>query len=1004
MDYTLKDLLDIPRLQALLDSLHTIHRLSSSIIDPQGNILTASGWQKLCTKFHRANPASRQKCKENEIRIGARIDESPTPVIYRCPLGLEYTVTPIVIEGEHLGNIFVGQLFTASPDESYFVQQARQYGFDEDAYLAELRTVPLFAEEKLHKYLSFIGNIADMLAEQGLQALRQRKANEELRNSEKLHQAILETALGGLCTVDAQGRLLEVNEAYCQKTGYSREELLTMSIFDLEASETPGETSAHIRKIMEEGEGHFESRHRRKDGSIIDVEINVTYSSENGGQFIAFLRNITERKRVEALRKMGQDILLVLNEKEDMKEAIQRVLGLVKSVTGVDAVGIRLQDGDDFPYFYQEGFPSDFLQKENSLLARTKDGGVCRDACGNVCLECTCGLVICGETDPASPLFTPGGSAWTNDSFPFLDSPPEEDSRTNPRDECIHQGFASIALIPIRAKGRIVGLLQLNDRRKGFFTLEGIEAFEDIAKNIGEAMLRKQAEDKLVASERFLRMLTNQLPGMVGYWDRDLRCRFANNAYLEWFGRTPEQMIGVSVQEVIGEEQFRLTEPYLRGALRGEPQNFERTIVKPNGETGYAWAQCIPDMVNGKAIGFFALVSDVTGLKQADKEKAALKAQLMQAQKMESVGRLAGGVAHDFNNMLSVILGHAEIALMHVDTNQPTYVSLQEIRKAAQRSADLTRQLLAFARQQTVSPKVLDLNENISGLLNMLQRLIGENIRLLWKPAASLWQVRMDSSQIDQIMANLCVNAHDAIADVGEILIETGNCTCDESASKVHPHLTPGDYVKISVSDNGSGMDKATLDHIFEPFFTTKELGKGTGLGLATIYGIVKQNNGFIDVNSEPGKGTTFFIYLPRFEEREEPASRETAPAPSHRGNETILLVEDEPTILEITAEILTQLGYTVLQAHTPAEALRMGREHVGEIHLLMTDVIMPEMNGRELAKSLSDLCPRIRCLFMSGYTSDIIAHHGVLDDGVHFLQKPFGLDALSAKLREVLG
>lgn len=1003
MDYTLKDLLDIPGLQALLDSLRALHQLASSVIDPEGTILAASGWQRLCTEYHRAHPPSRQKCIENELRVGSQAGESLMPVIHRCPMGLEYAVTPIVIEGEHLANIFVGQIFTSSPDESYFVRQARQFGFDEDAYLAEMRNVPIFDEETLHSYLALFRSIANMLAEQGLHVLRQRVANEELRKSEKRHQTILQAALGGLCTIDMQGRLLEVNEAYCQKIGYSRQELLTMSIFDLEAAETPTMTSAHMRKIMEDGEGHFESRHRCKDGSVIDVEVNVRYCPEDGGQFIAFLRNITERKRAEALHRMGQDILLALNENEDMKEAIQRVLGLLRSATGVDAVGIRLQDGDDFPYFYQEGFPPDFLQKEDSIVARNKDGGVCRDSCGNVCLECTCGMVISGSTDHANPLFTPGGSAWTNDSFPYLKVPADQDPRTTPRDECIHQGYASIALIPIRAKGRIVGLLQLNDRRKGRFTREGIEALEDIAKNIGEAMLRKQAEEKLVASERFLRMLTNQLPGMVGYWDRDLRCRFANDAYKEWFGRSPEQIIGLTVQELMGEELFRLSEPYIRGALQGEPQNFERELVKPNGETGYTWAQYIPDMVNDKAIGFFVLISDVTELKRAEQEKAALEVQLMQAQKMESVGRLAGGVAHDFNNMLSVILGHTEMALLRMDPNQPTYASLREIDKAAQRSADLTRQLLGFARQQTVSPKVLNLNESISGLLTMLHRLIGENIRLQWQPAANLWQVRMDSSQIDQIMANLCVNAHDAIADVGEIIIETGNCTFDERDGTIHPHGAVGDYVRIRVSDNGSGMDKETRAHIFEPFFTTKEVGKGTGLGLATIYGIVKQNNGLIDVASEPDKGTTFSIYLPRFKGSEEPATPRTATSSFNRGNETVLLVEDEPAILAMTTEILTQLGYAVLQAPTPTEALRIGCEHKGEIHLLMTDVIMPEMNGRELAKSLSQFYPRIRCLYMSGYTSDIISPHGVLNDNVHFLQKPFDFTTLSLKLREVL-
>lgn len=710
-----------------------------------------------------------------------------------------------------------------------------------------------------------------------------------------------------------------------------------------------------------------------------------------------------ELQTVEVYRSMGQDILRVLNEADSHSDAIQRVLGIVKKVIGVDAVGIRLQDADDFPYYYQEGFSQDFLLKENSLLARTKDGGICRDACGNICLECTCGLVITGRTDPSSHFFTPGGSCWTSDSLEAADIPAAEDPRVNPRNECLHQGYASIALIPIRAKGQNVGLLQLNDRRTGRFTLGTIEVLEDIAKNIGEAMLRKQAEEKLILSERFLRSVTDQLPGMVGYWDRDLRCRFANKGYIEWFGRTPEEMIGLSIQELMGEELFRMNEPHMRRALQGERQHFERTLVKPDGKTGFTWAHYIPDVTGNEVRGFFVLVSDVTELKQAEDEKAGLERQLHQAQKMESIGRLAGGVAHDFNNMLSVILGHAEIALMRMDAEHPVYASIKEISRAAERSADLTRQLLAFARKQTVSPRLIDLNETVASMLNMMQRLIGENIRLVWQPSAVLWPVMVDKSQIDQVMANLCVNARDAIDDQGTITIATENCGIGDNYSAVHPDAQPGNYVKLTISDSGSGMNREVLSHIFEPFFTTKGVGEGTGLGLATVYGIVRQNNGFINVYSEPGIGTTFSIYLPRHAGGDEFASPETMGETLCSGNEMILLVEDEPAILEVAKMLLTELGYRLLTAATPAEAFRLAQGHAGEIHLLITDVIMPEMNGRELAGKLLALYPQIKCLFMSGYTADIIAHHGVLDEGVSFIQKPFQITTLSAKLREVL-
>jgi CheY-like chemotaxis protein len=361
-------------------------------------------------------------------------------------------------------------------------------------------------------------------------------------------------------------------------------------------------------------------------------------------------------------------------------------------------------------------------------------------------------------------------------------------------------------------------------------------------------------------------------------------------------------------------------------------------------------------------------------------------------------------VAHDFNNMLQAILGNTSLALEELPPASPARECLEEVQKCTQRSADLTRQLLAFARKQTVAPRILDLNETIQGMLKMLRRLIGEDIDLAWMPGKELWMVNVDPSQVDQILANLCVNARDAIAGVGKITIETDNVSLDEAYCADHAGFVPGEYVLLAVSDDGCGMDAETLSHLFEPFFTTKALGQGTGLGLATVYGAVKQNHGFINVYSEPGQGTTFKIYLPRHAAKAVPLA-EAGPAQAEgRGSETILLVEDEPAILRIATKTLEWLGYRVLAARTPGEAIRLAKEHRGRIDLLMTDVVMPEMNGRDLARNLQSLYPDIRRLFMSGYTANVIAHQGVLDPGVHFLQKPFSLQHLGAKIREVLG
>lgn len=384
-------------------------------------------------------------------------------------------------------------------------------------------------------------------------------------------------------------------------------------------------------------------------------------------------------------------------------------------------------------------------------------------------------------------------------------------------------------------------------------------------------------------------------------------------------------------------------------------------------------------------------------------DQKKLQSQLIQAQKMEAVGRLAGGVAHDFNNMLCVISGYTELALTEVDPKEPIYNKLVDIQKAANYATNLTRQLLAFARRQTIDPKVIDLNETIDGLLKMLQRLIGENISLVWRPAESLWWIKMDPSQIDQILANLCVNARDAIHDVGTISIASKNLVFDESFCNGHTGFLPGEYVSITVSDNGCGMDKETQSQIFEPFFTTKGLGKGTGLGLATVYGIVKQNHGFINLYSEVDRGSIFSIYIPRHTGESSgtltPGDRDI---PSPQG-ETILMVEDDPMILDLGQNILETQGYNVLAAATTLEAIRLAEEHKDPIHLLLTDVIMPEMNGRDLARKILALHPNLKCLYMSGYTSDVIARHGVLEEGVQFIQKPFTIQELTIRIREML-
>ena len=464
-------------------------------------------------------------------------------------------------------------------------------------------------------------------------------------------------------------------------------------------------------------------------------------------------------------------------------------------------------------------------------------------------------------------------------------------------------------------------------------------------------------------------------------------------------------MIGISVTDMLGKTMAELFPPEFAAQITADDWRVisQGTILKREevlAKRTYTTIKFPIQTGERKLLAGYTI--DITDRVQAEEEREKLQIQLVQAQKMESVGRLAGGVAHDFNNMLGVIIGHCELALWGLDDKHPLYADLQTILKAAGHSADLTRQLLAFARKQIVAPKVLDINETVAGMLEMLRRLIGEDIELIWLPGDNPGQVNVDPSQLNQILVNLFVNARDAIAANGKIIIETDLVTIDELYCADHIDAEPGTYVMLALSDNGCGIDAGALPHLFEPFFTTKQIGKGTGLGLATVYGVVRQNKGFINVYSELGQGTTFKIYLP-FHAAGHEVPLALASEQVATGNETVLVVEDEPMILEMATIILGNLGYKVLRASGPTEAMHLARDYSGTIQLLMTDVIMPEMNGHLLASHLRAMMPNLRCLFMSGYTANIIAQHGVLAEGTHFIQKPFTMHAVAKKIREVL-
>jgi PAS domain S-box-containing protein len=509
---------------------------------------------------------------------------------------------------------------------------------------------------------------------------------------------------------------------------------------------------------------------------------------------------------------------------------------------------------------------------------------------------------------------------------------------------------------------------------------------------------RKRAEEEIRASQRRLQTHLENTPLAAIEWDTEFRVASWNPAAEHIFGYSRAEAMGrhgsFMVPAQFREHVDRVWRDLI--ALKGGARSTNDNITSDGRTISCEWYNTPLVDDSGRVLGVASLVQDVT-------ERVALEERLRQSQKMEAVGRLAGGIAHDFNNLLTVILGYSQLLTDGLPAGSRLADSTAQIKSAADRAAGITRQLLAFSRKTILSPRLIDLNNVMLNLDSMLRRLIGEDIEVLAVPARDLGTVKADPGQIEQVLMNLALNARDAMPNGGKLTLETSNVELDEDYAQEHRSVVPGQYVMLAVSDTGIGMSPETKAHIFEPFYTTKELGKGTGLGLSTVYGIVKQSGGYVWVYSEPEQGTTFKIYFPRVDQPAQPASMEKRISGIQRGTETILLVEDDPQLNQLASSVLTHCGYRVLVAANPDEGLALCRNHPQEIHLLVTDVVMPKMNGRQLAEEVTRIRPSVKLLYVSGYTSNAIVHYGVLDDGLWFLPKPFSLAALVSKVREVL-
>jgi PAS domain S-box-containing protein len=771
----------------------------------------------------------------------------------------------------------------------------------------------------------------------------------------------------GLSIADGEHRVLWANETFSQMFGYEATEVAGQPLENLVV---PPDRLAESRWVMESvSKGQritLETQRRKKDGTLLDVSVSCAPLILNGTVegFYAGYHDISDRKRVEALSSALYRVAEKSSSAHDLQQFFAAVHGIVDELMYARNFYIALYDPStellSFPYFVDE---QDVAPSPKKLGRGLTDY-----------------LLRTGE--------------------PLL-ATPEVLQTMEDRGEVARNGSRSLDWmgVPLKVNNHTFGALVVQTYSKNIrYGERDKEVLTFVARQLASAVEIKRNEQALRRSEARYRSLVQS--SVYGIYRSSLEGRFldVNPALITMlgYGSAEEVLMLDPEKDVFAhvEEHTRLIDEFRRtGRLDGIEVKWKRRDES-----------LITVRISGRAVSSADEPADVLEAIAEDvTDRRVLEDQFRQAQKMEAVGRLAGGVAHDFNNLLMVISGYAEVMLAKLNLEDPLHEKARSIQQASDRATTLTRQLLAFSRKQLLELKVVDVNAIVSDMERLLQPLIGENVELTTRLAPDAGHTRADAGQLEQVLMNLVVNAKDAMPNGGKITVQTQNVTLDEDHRRGQTFIRPGNYLMLSVSDNGTGMDKETQSRIFEPFFTTKEKGKGTGLGLSTVYGIVKQTGGYVIVQSEEGRGTTFHIYLPRVEE---PAEKHAVPVAraAAGGTETVLLVEDEESVRQLVRETLTTKGYSVVEAENGEAGLAAATNHKGKIDLVITDVVMPGMGGRELVHQLSLARPETKVLYLSGYTEDAIVSEGTIEKGTAFLQKPFTLQALSRKVREVLG
>ena len=829
---------------------------------------------------------------------------------------------------------------------------------------------------------------------------------EDLARTSERYQDLFEFAPVGYLIFDQNGKVTEANLTLAMMLEQERQYLLKFGLSPFLDPENLSRLVRHRQQVLEKGAAEpCELKFTPKDLPVKWVHLDsrpIRDESERITGCRSTLTDITARKKLEEERKNTLELIDLVKNSTDAKTVAWRVTSFFRKWLNIEAVGLRLKEGDDYPYFETQGLPKGFVAAENHLCATDGSGRTIRDDLGNPVLECMCGNVISGRFDPDQPFFTQNGSFWTNSTTALLASTTVDDRQARTRNRCHGEGYESVALIPLRASRRSLGLLQLNDTRPDRFTPEMMAMLERLTDQVAPVLAEQQAREaeRIALAERNNILATTS----DGFMLLDPAGRFidVNEAVCQKSGYSREELLALSLEDVLVEEEAEeALERFWQIAANGT-ERFEKSWrCKDGAIVDLEISLTRPSELEGKAVLF---ARDITRRKLVEKERMRLESQLHQSEKMASIGTLAGGVAHEFNNILAVIMGYTELALDEARAGKTTPDELKIVLESAKRARDLVKQILIFSHKDKSVQQPLDINKVVTRSLGFIEKTLPKMVEVSLNLSKEIKMTKADPNQLEQVMVNLCSNAYHAMPDGGSISIKTESMVVEDQLCTICGEAFSGEYILLSVSDNGVGMGKAILKQMFDPFFTTKIVGEGTGLGLSVVHGIVVDHDGHITCESVPGQGTTFHIYLPAIQATDEAdTSERVVGVEISSGQETILLVDDEGSIRDLGKLMLTRKGYRVLLARTGEEALEIYREKGADIDLIVLDVSMPGMGGSKCLQELLKINPKARVVISSGYSSEGQSKDIESSGAVGFVPKPFSQAEMLKTVRDVL-